>query len=146
MQPTLAETIILVIEANKDNYDKIGKLKVLHSLEVMHALRFENIDTQIVGALHDIIEDTVVSEDVLLFKGYKPHIVDAVHALTRKEYEPYFEYIKRVKSNSLATRVKVVDAEHNLRRCRDRIEEFDSLAKKYEKVLVELSTELEIKG
>lgn len=139
MQPTLAETILFVIDANKGLYDKVGKPKVLHSLEVMNQLKYDTEGAQMVGLLHDIVEDTKVTEDVLRFNGYEPYIIDAVHALTRKINEPYFEYIQRVKDNHLAARVKIADAGHNLGRCQDKMDEFGSLAKKYEKVLKELA-------
>lgn len=140
MQPTLAETILFVIEANKGLVDKNGKPKVLHSLEVMSQLKHDTEDAQLVGVLHDVVEDTAVTEDMLTRMCYEVHIVDAVHAITRKLNEPYSEYIKRVKQNHLATRVKVADVGHNLGRCNDRIEEFGSLAKKYEKTMKELLT------
>ncbi len=143
-QPTLAETTLFVIEAMKNCKDKVGNPAVLHSLEVMHSLRFETEEIQLIGLLHDVVEDTKVTIDALAFNGYSRRITDAVETLTRKINEPYFEYLNRIKKNPLATRVKIADAENNLKRCNDRIGEFASLATRYKNVLIELTPEREM--
>ena len=77
----------------------------------------ENVNSKegkIVAILHDIIEDTDITEDYLLKIGLSKRIVDAVVALTRSEDIDYQEYIKNLGSNPLAKEVKLADLEHNM--------------------------------
>lgn len=102
----------LAVEKHKNQTDKAGNPYILHPLHVM-----ENVNSKegkIVAILHDIIEDTDITEDYLLKIGLSKRIVDAVVALTRSEDMDYQEYIKNLSSNSLAKEVKLSDLEHNM--------------------------------
>ena len=102
----------LAVEKHKNQTDKAGNPYILHPLHVM-----ENVNSKegkIVAILHDIIEDTDVTEDYLLKIGLSKRIVDAVVALTRSEDIDYQEYIKDLSSNPLAKEVKLADLEHNM--------------------------------
>lgn len=102
----------LAVEKHKNQTDKAGNPYILHPLHVM-----ENVNSKegkIVAILHDIIEDTDVTEDYLLKIGLSKRIVDAVVALTRSEDMDYQEYIKTLSSNPLAKEVKLADLEHNM--------------------------------
>ena len=101
----------LAVEKHKNQTDKAGNPYILHPLHVM-----ENVNSKegkIVAILHDIIEDTDITEDYLLKIGLSKRIVDAVVALTRSEDIDYQEYIKNLSSNPLAKEVKLADLEHN---------------------------------
>ena len=102
----------LAVEKHKNQTDKAGNPYILHPLHVM-----ENVNSKegkIVAILHDIIEDTDVTEDYLLKIGLSKRIVDAVVALTRSVDIDYQEYIKTLSSNPLAKEVKLADLEHNM--------------------------------
>ena len=102
----------LAVEKHKNQTDKAGNPYILHPLHVM-----ENVNSKegkIVAILHDIIEDTDITEDYLLKIGLSKRIVDAVVALTRSEDIDYQEYIKTLSSNPLAKEVKLADLEHNM--------------------------------
>lgn len=102
----------LAVEKHKNQTDKAGNPYILHPLHVM-----ENVNSKegkIVAILHDIIEDTDVTEDYLLKIRLSKRIVDAVVALTRSEDMDYQEYIKNLSSNPLAKEVKLADLEHNM--------------------------------
>ena len=102
----------LAVEKHKNQTDKAGNPYILHPLHVM-----ENVNNQegkIVAILHDIIEDTDITENYLLKIGLSKRIVDAVVALTRSEDMDYQEYIKNLSSNPLAKEVKLADLEHNM--------------------------------
>lgn len=102
----------LAVEKHKNQTDKAGNPYILHPLHVM-----ENVNSKegkIIAILHDIIEDTDVTEDYLLKIGLSKRIVDAVVALTRSEDIDYQEYIKNLSSNPLAKEVKLADLEHNM--------------------------------
>ena len=102
----------LAVEKHKNQTDKAGNPYILHPLHVM-----ENVNSKegkIVAILHDIIEDTYITENYLLKIGLSKRIVDAVVALTRSEDIDYQEYIKNLSSNPLAKEVKLADLEHNM--------------------------------
>lgn len=102
----------LAVEKHKNQTDKAGNPYILHPLHVM-----ENVNSKegkIVAILHDIIEDTDITEDYLLKIGLSKRIVDTVVALTRSEDMDYQEYIKNLSSNPLAKEVKLADLEHNM--------------------------------
>ena len=78
-------------------------------------LPFETEDEKIVGVLHDVVEDTEWTFEQLADEGFPPHIVDALRCVTKlSEEEPYDEFIERVKSNPLATAVKINDLTDNM--------------------------------
>ena len=99
------------LSAHGSQVDKEGKLYILHPLRVM--LRGKTEHEQIVGVLHDVIEDTPLEyEDIQAHFGN--YLADAVDALTRVPGESYGKFIDRVKRNELATKVKLNDLADNL--------------------------------
>lgn len=87
-----------------------------------------------VAYLHDILEDTDVTEETLR-EQFPDHIVDAVVALTRKQFEPYMAYLLNVKCNPLARKVKLYDLANNmdLSRIKHPTEEDEKRTLKYAK-------------
>ena len=102
----------LAVEKHKNQTDKAGNPYIFHPLHVMENVKSK--EGKIVAILHDIIEDTDVTESYLLKAGLSKHIVDAVVSLTRSKDEDYQEYIKNLSSNPLAKEVKRADLEHNM--------------------------------
>ena len=102
----------LAVKKHKNQTDKVGNPYILHPLHVMENVK--NKDAKIVAILHDIIEDTDVTEDYLLEIGISKHIVDAVVLLTHNDNTEYQEYIKNLSSNQLAKEVKIADLQHNM--------------------------------
>ena len=66
----------------------------------------------VVALLHDVIEDSDITLEILS-KYFDDDIIAALRVLTKKENDDYVMYIKRVKTNKLATKVKIKDLEHN---------------------------------
>ena len=118
--------------AHKIQVRKLDKEKYInHPLRVALSLKnVESIDDtyapihyQIVGVLHDVIEDsfdnlgyTIDGIDLNHF-GISTELTEAIYLLTKKEGENYFDFIMRVLNsrNELAIRVKLADIEDNLR-------------------------------
>lgn len=103
-----------------------------HVMPVVNRVRSDpraGVEHVVVAALHDVVEDTAVTlEDVRYQFG--PVIWNSVKAITRKEGEPYAEYIRRVSEDDIAAVVKFHDLKENLAR-RPR----PSLRKRYEKAM-----------
>lgn len=109
----LEEAIQLAACAHRGQVDKAGQPYILHPIRVMQHCA-PDPDAMVVAVLHDTLEDTFVSEEELLARGAPVHVVEAIHALTRRDGESYREFIQRVAKNPLARRVKIKDLEDNM--------------------------------
>ncbi len=97
----------------KDKRDKGGYPYLGHLQYVSNG--FDDINHKVVGLLHDVIEDTVVSKTILKELGFPDNIINAIDILTRKT-EDYSSYIDSIvnSNNLLAIDVKMKDLEHNM--------------------------------
>jgi (p)ppGpp synthase/HD superfamily hydrolase len=112
LPPTLEDAIALACRAHHGQLDKSGKPYILHVLRV--ALKQNDPTARIVAALHDVVEDSLVTIEDLRFAGYGADICDAVDALTRRAGENYEQMLERVAANPIARRVKLADLEDNM--------------------------------
>ena len=120
--------------------DKAGVAYIEHPKAV--AAKLDGEKEKIVALLHDTVEDTdaTVEEIRLLFGN---EIAEAVSVLTHDKNEPYLEYIKKIKDNELAKKVKLADLSHNMDLSRlPKVTEKDleRVEKKYKKA-IEILTE-----
>lgn len=92
--------------------DRQGRPSILHALRVGMAARCDG--ERMAGFLHDVIEDTDVTAQMLLDGGVPSEVVDLVVLLTRQDGQPYEEYIDRVCDNAFASRVKMRDLADNM--------------------------------
>lgn len=101
-----------------DNHD--GQLDLGENDYIYHVIQVGELVKQVtnkdevltVAYLHDILEDTQVTEETLK-EIFPNEIVESVKALTREKYESYSSYLERVKMNKWATIVKLADLRHN---------------------------------
>lgn len=108
----LKEAKKLAKEKFKGITDKAGKDYFEGHLTSV-AKNTTTIQGEIVAYLHDIIEDTDVAyEDLLDMFGHQ--IALAVDYLTHRDDEDYFDYIRKIKNNRLATEVKKADLKNNM--------------------------------
>lgn len=110
---TLERAIEIALEAHSGQLDKSGCEYIGHPLRVMAA--GNTIEEKIVGVLHDVVEDSEWTFEMLVAEGFSAEIVEALRCLTRlSEAEPYDKFIVRVKSNPLAVAVKLNDLTDNM--------------------------------
>jgi len=103
-------------KAHKGQKRRTGEPFWTHPFETMRMLDRDEKDARIVALLHDVCEDTPHwPEFVCQTLELSQNIEDALVAITHRENEDYFDYINRVKQNSLATKVKRMDLLHNMR-------------------------------
>lgn len=112
----LEKAIEIAVEAHRGQIDKAGKIYILHPMRVM--LRGKNETEMIVGILHDTVEDTPVTLDMLHMEGFSEEVLAAIACITKERGEDYGHFIDRVLTNPLATQVKLYDIEDNLNRDR----------------------------
>jgi (p)ppGpp synthase/HD superfamily hydrolase len=94
-------------------FDKAGLPYIEHVLRVSNA--GATTEEKIVGALHDILEDTPMKAESLR-AIFGDTIADAVEALTRQPLEEYMLYVARAADNPIARQVKKYDLNDNLGR------------------------------
>jgi (p)ppGpp synthase/HD superfamily hydrolase len=111
--PTLENAITLATETHRGQPDKNGAPYTLHPLRVMTRMQLET--DKIVAVLHDVVEDTPVTIQVLKEKCYSQEVTEAIDCLThRKDEETYDEFIEHCKQNPIALKVKIADLEDNM--------------------------------
>lgn len=112
----LEKAIEIAVEAHRGQIDKAGKIYILHPMRVM--LRGQTENEMIVGILHDTVEDTPVTINMLQKEGFSQTVLDAISCITKQNQEDYDHFIMRVLQNPLATQVKLYDLEDNMNRDR----------------------------
>jgi (p)ppGpp synthase/HD superfamily hydrolase len=110
--PTLRDAIGLARQVHHGQRDKAGKPYIEHVLRVVAFL--DATDDKIVGALHDVLEESSYTSESLRRLGYPERIVNAVECLTKQSGEDYDHYISRVKQDEIARRVKIADLKDNM--------------------------------
>lgn len=107
----------MTIRAMKIAYDAhLGQLDYNDVPYIFHPYHFaEHMDDEIsctVALLHDVVEDTSITfED--LERMFPKQVVEVVQLLTHDQNVDYFDYIRAIKTNPIATKVKLEDIEHN---------------------------------
>ena len=109
---TLEKSLQIAVEAYAGQKDKAGKTYILHPLRIMAKMSTE--EEMAVALLHDVIEDSDITEQDLLNEGIPQNIVDAVVLLTKAHGENYADFINKLASNKLAAKVKKADIEDNI--------------------------------
>ena len=109
---TLEHAITLAIKVHQGQLDKYGRPYILHPLRVM--FRLETELEQIVGVLHDVIEDSDMTFDDLRRMGYSEAVLTALDGVTRREDETYDEFVTRSLAHPVSRRVKLADLEDNM--------------------------------
>ncbi|MES2350340.1 MAG: GTP pyrophosphokinase [Pseudomonadota bacterium] len=108
----LDRALQIMAAAHVGQLDKGGEPYVLHPIRVM--LRVESAEERIVALLHDVVEDSSITLSSLKQEGFSHEILVAVGCLTKKDGEPYDDFIRRISLNKLATKVKIADLKENL--------------------------------
>ena len=90
---TLERAIAIAVAAHAGQFDKAGRPYILHPLRVMLAL--DTTDDQIVGVLHDVVEDTDVTLEGLRAEGFSEVILAGLESVTKREGEDYPAFVPR---------------------------------------------------
>jgi len=109
---TLERAIEIAIRAHKGQVDKAGRPYILHPIRLM--LKMDTLPEMIAAVLHDTVEDSDVTLEMLAQEGFAAEIVEAVRCLTRRPAESYERFILRAKGNPIARNVKRADLEDNM--------------------------------
>ena len=100
----------LAYAAHHGQFDKGGVPYIFHPLHLA-----EQMDDEIstcVALLHDTVEDTAVTLEELA-ESFPREIVEAVDLLTHRDGVEYFDYVRSIRANPVAVKVKLADLRHN---------------------------------
>ncbi len=109
--PETKKAIRLMFEAHKEQTDKSGVPYVFHPFHVAEQMDDEN--STVVALLHDVVEDTDFTPDDLREMGFSEEVCAALDLLTHREGVPYLDYVREIKANAVAVKVKLADLAHN---------------------------------
>ena len=100
----------LAYNAHHGQFDKGGVPYIFHPIHL--AEEMEDEYSTCVALLHDTVEDTAVTLEVLS-GDFPREIVEAGELLTHREGVDYFDYVRSIRQNHLAVKVKLADLRHN---------------------------------
>lgn len=100
----------IAYDAHAGQLDKCGAPYIAHPLHV--AEQMDDEASTCVALLHDVVEDSDVALDDLA-REFPPEVVEGVRLMTHDPAVDYLEYVRAIKDNSLATKVKLADLAHN---------------------------------
>ncbi len=123
----------IAFDAHKDQVDKTGLPYVFHPFHLAEQMTDEA--SACVALLHDVIEDSDITLEVLASEGFPPEVLEALSLLTHDPEVPYMDYVRSIKKNPLARKVKLADLAHNSDLSRlDTVTEYDQIRnEKYRK-------------
>lgn len=111
----LADVIALAEFAHRGQVDKAGMPYIEHPRRVMQSIQAQGglPYEQMAAILHDVIEDTPFTEDMLRGLGVPQPAVDIVVLLTRTQFVSPDQYYAAIRTNTSAVKVKLADISDN---------------------------------
>jgi (p)ppGpp synthase/HD superfamily hydrolase len=85
---------------------------VNHPIDV--ASRVDKWYEKMVAYMHDVIEDSGLEREDLVYIGIPEFIIEAVELLTKKKGQSYEDYLILINNNPIARAVKIADMQSNL--------------------------------
>lgn len=145
MTEQILRAVEIAFKAHQGQTDKAGRPYFLHPLTVAEiaASRGAGEEAIVAALLHDVVEDTDWTIEMLEAEGFAEESIEALKLLTHDKSVPYSDYIVPIRENPVAKMVKLADLTHNMDRSRlPEITEADEKRfKKYEKAWAYLNEE-----
>ena len=105
-----AKAMQIAYTAHHGQVDKAGMPYIFHPIHLA-----ETMDDEIsccVALLHDTVEDTDITF-ADLEAIFPKDVLDALKLLTHRDGTDYFEYVRAIRENPVAVKVKLADIAHN---------------------------------
>ena len=110
---TIEKAIEIAVAAHKGQKDRLGADYILHPLRVMERGRSEI--EKICGVLHDVVEDSEWTFEMLESEGFSDEVISVLRCVTKEsEEEDYDVFINRIAQNPIAVEVKINDLLDNM--------------------------------
>ena len=104
------KAMCLAYSAHHGQTDKNGIPYLFHPIHL--AEQMEDEVSCCAALLHDEAEDTAVTMDELA-REFPPEVIAVLKLLTHKDGVDYFDYVRAIKANPVAVKVKLADLAHN---------------------------------
>ncbi len=108
--PMVNRALRLAYRAHAGQLDRGGVPYIFHPYHLAEQMDDER--SICVALLHDVVEDTPVTLEEIQ-REFPSEIAEAVALLTHDPSTDYFAYVRRLKANPLARKVKLADLMHN---------------------------------
>lgn len=108
--PLTMKAMKIAYDAHHGQVDKAGVPYIFHPLHLA-----ETMDDEIsccAALLHDTVEDTDVTLEQLAAE-FPAEVVEAVRLLTHAPGTDYYDYVRAIRENPIAMKVKFADLDHN---------------------------------
>ena len=109
--PLTKKALRLCFDCHKEQIDKTGLPYVFHPFHL--AEQMDDEISTVCALLHDVVEDTELTVKDLGDMGFPDKVLEVLTLLTHEDQVPYMDYVKRIKANPIATKVKIADLTHN---------------------------------
>jgi (p)ppGpp synthase/HD superfamily hydrolase len=113
---SLADAVALAEFAHRNQFDKAGLPYIEHPRRVLENVKAMGVKPYVQQAaiLHDVVEDTPFSIDILRSLGFSEPVLLVVDLVTRKKGVPSDQYYAAIRENPDAVAVKQADIRDNL--------------------------------
>ncbi len=101
----------LCFEAHKEQTDKSGMPYVFHPFHL--AEQMDDELSTVCALLHDVVEDTEITPQMLSQMGFPKDVLHVLELLTHDDDTPYMDYVRKISKNPVAKKVKIADLRHN---------------------------------
>lgn len=109
--PLTKKAMRIAYEAHHGQVDKVGVPYIFHPMHLAEQMKEEY--TTCAALLHDVVEDTDYTLEDLEKLGFCQEILDALALMTHDPKVPYMEYVRALRKNPIARKVKMADLKHN---------------------------------
>ena len=109
--PLTKKALKISFDAHKNQVDKSGMPYVYHPFHLAEQMNDEL--STCVALLHDVVEDTDITLDDIKSKGFSDEVIEALSLMTHNDGVPYLDYVRAMKDNPIARKVKLADLAHN---------------------------------
>lgn len=109
--PMTKKALKLCFEAHRDQVDKTGMPYVFHPFHL--AEQMDDEISTVCALLHDVVEDSEISFEELKEMGFPSEVIEVLSLLTHGDGIPYMDYVRAIKGNPVARKVKIADLTHN---------------------------------
>ena len=108
--PLVNKALRIAYDAHHGQVDKNGIPYIFHPIHLA-----EQMDDEVsccAALLHDVVEDTHVTM-AQLAEEFPAEVIDVLKLLTHAEHVEYFTYVRAIKANPIAVKIKLADIAHN---------------------------------
>ena len=109
--PMTRKALLVACQAHKGQQDCSGLPYIFHPYHVAEQMNDEF--TTCIALLHDVMEDTDVTEEELA-KQFPEEVIEVLRLLTHDHAISYTDYIRKLSKNPAAKAVKLADIAHNM--------------------------------